>query len=49
MFSDQARKEYNLISDSAGDISDLSYTAFENTDLSAARKTEPLEQIPAVK
>jgi len=45
VFSNQARKEYNLISDAVEDILDLSHTAFKNTDLSAARKTEPLEQI----
>lgn len=45
VFSDQAQKEYNLISDAVEDILDLSHTAFKNTDLKAARKTEPLEQI----
>ena len=45
VFSNQARKEYNLMSDAVEDILDLSHTAFKNTDLSAARKTEPLEQI----
>ena len=45
VFSDQAQKEYNLISDAVEDILVLSHTAFKNTDLKAARKTEPLEQI----
>lgn len=45
VFSDQAQKEYNLISDAVEDILELSHTAFKNTDLKAARKTEPLEQI----
>ncbi len=45
VFSDQAQKEYNLISDAVEDILDLSHTAFKNTDFKAARKTEPLEQI----
>ena len=45
IFSDQAQKEYNLISDAVEDILDLSHTAFKDTDLKAARKTEPLEQI----
>lgn len=45
VFSDQAQKEYNLISDAVEDILDLSHTAFKDTDLKAARKTEPLEQI----
>ena len=45
VFSDQAQKEYNLISDAVEDILDLSHTAFKDTDFKAARKTEPLEQI----
>ena len=45
VFSDQAQKEYNLILDAVEDILDLSHTAFKDTDLKAARKTEPLEQI----
>ena len=45
VFSDQAQKEYNLISGAVEDILDLSHTAFKDTDLKAARKTEPLEQI----
>ena len=45
VFSDQAQKEYNLISDAVEDILDLSHRAFKDTDLKAARKTEPLEQI----
>lgn len=45
VFSEQARKEYNLISEAVEEILDLSYTAFKDTDLKAARKTEPLEQI----
>ena len=45
VFSDQAQKEYNLISDAVEDILDLSHTAFKDTDLKAARKSEPLEQI----
>ena len=45
VFSDQAQKEYNLISNAVEDILDLSHTAFKDTDLRAARKTEPLEQI----
>ena len=45
VFSDQAQKEYNLISDAVEDILDLSHTAFKDTDLKAAHKTEPLEQI----
>ena len=45
VYSDQAQKEYNLISDAVEDILDLSHTAFKDTDLKAARKTEPLEQI----
>ncbi|MCR5426023.1 MAG: Na/Pi cotransporter family protein [Lachnospiraceae bacterium] len=45
VFSEQAQKEYILISDAVEDILDLSHTAFKDTDLKAARKTEPLEQI----
>ena len=45
VFSDQAQKEYNLISDAVEDILDLSHTAFKDTNLKAARETEPLEQI----
>ena len=45
VFSDQAQKEYNLISDAVEDILDLSHTAFKNKEHKAARKTEPLEQI----
>ena len=44
-FSEQAQKEYNLISDAVEKILDLSYTAFKDTDLISARKTEPLEQV----
>ena len=45
VFSEQARKEYDLISDAVEEILDLSYAAFKDTDLISARKTEPLEQI----
>ena len=45
VFSEQARKEYDLISDAVEEILDLSYVAFKDTDLISARKTEPLEQI----
>lgn len=44
-FSEQAHKEYNLIADAVEEILDLSYSAFKDTDLASARKTEPLEQI----
>jgi len=45
VFSGQAQKEYDLIAEAVEEILDLSYTAFMDTDLRAARKTEPLEQI----
>ena len=44
-FSDQAKKEYALITDAVEEILDLSYVAFKESDLKSARKTEPLEQI----
>ncbi|MBO6148852.1 MAG: Na/Pi cotransporter family protein [Lachnospiraceae bacterium] len=45
VFSEEAQKEYNLLSDAVEEILDLSYTAFKDTNLKAARRTEPLEQI----
>ena len=45
VFSGQAQKEYDLLSDAVKEILDLSYSAFRYTDLISARKTEPLEQI----
>lgn len=45
VFSGQAQKEYDLLSDAVKEILDLSYSAFRDTDLISARKTEPLEQI----
>jgi phosphate:Na+ symporter len=45
VFSEHARKEYDLISDAVEEILDHSYAAFKDTDLISARKTEPLEQI----
>lgn len=44
-FSEQAQKEYRLISDAVNEILDLSYSAFKDSDITSARKTEPLEQI----
>ena len=45
VFSTEAQKEFNKISGAVEDILDLSYLAFKDTDLKAARETEPLEQI----
>ena len=45
VFSEQAKKEYDLIAEAVGEILDMSYTAFKDTDLKSARKTEALEQI----
>ncbi len=45
VFSEQAQSEYDLISGAVEEILNLSYTAFNATDLNAARKTEPLEQV----
>ncbi len=44
-FSAFAMKEYELISAAINEIIDLSYEAFRNKDMKAARKTEPLEQV----
>ena len=44
-FSEQAREEYDLIAKAVEEIVDLSYVAFKDSDLKAARKTEPLEQV----
>ena len=45
VFSPEAQEEFNKISGAVEDILDLSYLAFKDTDLKAARETEPLEQI----
>ena len=45
VFSEQARKEMDLLTDAVKVILDLSYIAFKDNDLLAARKTEPLEQV----
>ena len=45
VFSTEAQEEFNKISGAVEDILDLSYLAFKDTDLKAARETEPLEQI----
>jgi phosphate:Na+ symporter len=45
VFSAEAQEEFNKISGAVEDILDLSYLAFKDTDLKAARETEPLEQI----
>ena len=45
VFSQEAQEEFNKISGAVEDILDLSYLAFKDTDLKAARETEPLEQI----
>ena len=44
-FSEQAKKEFDLMAGAVEEILDLSYTAFRDTDLKSARKTEPLEQV----
>ena len=44
-FSEQAKKEYEVIANAVEDILRLSYAAFKNEDLRAARRTEPLEQV----
>ena len=45
VFSAEAQEEFNKISGAVEDILDLTYLAFKDTDLNAARETEPLEQI----
>ena len=44
-FSEEAVAEYHVICNAVTEILDLSYQAFANDDLEAARKTEPLEQV----
>lgn len=45
VFSEEAQDEFNMITGAVEDILDLSYKAFNDTDLKAAREAEPLEQI----
>lgn len=44
-FSDQAKKEYNMITDAVVEILNLSYEAFKDGNLKSAKKTESLEHI----
>ena len=44
-FSERASGEYQTISSAVAEILDLSYQAFSNADLTAAKRTEPLEQV----
>ena len=44
-FSDQAKKEYNMITDAVAEILNLSYEAFKDGNLKSAKKTESLEYI----
>ena len=44
-FSESASREYQTISSAVMEILNLSYQAFSNVDVTAARKTEPLEQV----
>ena len=49
VFSEQARKEYDLISDAVEEILDLSYAAFKDTDLISARMlSAKLDDVPFV-
>ena len=45
VFSDEATKEYENICAALSEILDLSYEAFANGDFTAARKTQPLDQV----
>ena len=45
VFSDEATKEYRNIRSALSEILDLSYDAFSNSDLVAAKRTEPLEEV----
>ena len=44
-FSDQAKKEYDMITDAVLEILNLSYEAFKDGNLKSAKKTESLEYI----
>ncbi len=44
-FSSQAMKEMNAICSAVSEIVDLAYTSLRNSDLSAASRVEPLEQV----
>lgn len=44
-FSPAARKELAVLTDAVCEVLDLSIDAFVNTDLEAARRVEPLEQV----
>lgn len=44
-FSDQAKKEYDMITDAVLEILNLSYEAFKDGNLRSAKKTESLEYI----
>ena len=44
-FSDQAKKEYDMITDAVLEILNLSYEAFKDGNLKSAKKTESLEHI----
>ena len=45
VFSEEAIKEYRNICSAISEILDLSYQAFASGDFTAARNTEPLEQV----
>ncbi len=45
VFTERAKAEYRKITAAVNEILELSYRAFFNEDYSAARKTEPLEQV----
>lgn len=45
VFSPKAGDEYKIIRAAVSEILDLSYLAFSKNDYTAARKTEPLEQV----
>ncbi len=45
VFSDAAKKEYDIMVRAVEGTLDLSYAALRDSDMNSARKTEPLEQI----
>lgn len=44
-FTKEAKKELEIMCDAVSEILTLSYTAFANNDLTAAKNVEPLEQV----
>ncbi len=45
IFSDQAKKELDILSQAVSDISDMTHKAYINIDADIARRIEPLEEV----